>query len=102
MATSEIKVTSATLRNKKETLKGHNDKLKNMVNELVSIHRNLDSQWDGPANDQFRTNFNQDKRLFDAFTSLIDQYITNLNNDIELYETKEAANKNIAATRSKK
>lgn len=102
MATSEIKVTSATLRNKKDTLKTYNNNLKSMVTELVSIHNNLDSQWDGPANDQFRTNFNQDKQLFDTFTSLIDKYITNLNNDIELYETKEATNKNIAATRSKK
>lgn len=99
MATSEIKVTTATLANKKDELAGYNKKLNAYIDELVQLESTLNGQWDGPSNDAFHKVFNTDITAFKAFKELVDKYVSNLEADITTYQKKEQANVNIANTR---
>ena len=97
---AEIQVTSATLRSKAAELKQLNGQFKSAVEALQQEEQTLSGQWEGEAHDAFHTAFSNDKIQMDNFYNAIENYCTSLLTIAEQYEKAEAANQQVASTRS--
>ena len=97
---AQIKVTSAELRRKAETLKSLNSQFKAKVGDLTNCEQSLASMWEGDAKNAFHKAFNNDRIQWNNFHTLIEQYIVTLNNIATEYDNKEAINTNIASGRN--
>ena len=97
---AEIKVTTSEVRAKAEQLRQTNALLKSKVQSLVEQEGVLSGMWEGDAKNAFHASFNSDKAQWDNFSNLIDQYCTTLDNIASEYDAKEAANVQIASTRT--
>lgn len=97
---AEILVTSSTVRSKAEELKNLNEQFKARVGDLENQEANLNSMWEGEANDAFHGAFQKDKAQMDNFYNLIAQYIQTLLNIAAEYERAEAMNAETGSIRT--
>ncbi len=97
---SEIRVTSAQLRGKKEELEGMNQKFVDVVNNLDSTVHTLEGSWEGESHDAFYSAFNNDKIQMNNFANAIRAYVQGLEAIITSYENAEAQNTSIASSRN--
>ena len=83
-------------------LKAQAEQLKqlNATSDLESSEENLNSMWEGDANDQFHKAFKSDKVQMDNFYNAIENYVNVLNEMVAGYESAEAANTDIATQRN--
>ncbi len=95
-----IRVTASQVRSTAEQLRTFNQNFNNQVNNLVSAEGNLNSMWDGQANDAFHAAFNNDKEYMTQFYNLINRYCEALDNIAAEYERAEAKAADIAARRT--
>ncbi len=95
-----IQVTSAQLKSKAEELKSLNANFKSTVGELESTESQLNGQWDGEANDAFHAAFERDKIQMNNFYNAIEVYIQKLLEIAQNYEKAEAANTEVASSRT--
>lgn len=97
---ASFKVTSSQLTAKASELTSLNGQFKSAVGQLESSEMSLKTMWEGEANDAFHAAFTTDKGKMDEFYNLILTYIERLNSIAARYEQTEAANTQIASTRS--
>ena len=97
---SEIRVTSATLRAKKEELAELNQKFSETADSMESTVQTLSGSWEGDSHDAFYTAFSTDKGKMATFSGAITQYTNALEQIIAKYEAAEAQNVSIASSRS--
>ena len=96
----EILVTAAQVKAKVEELRTMNEQFKSMVSELESQEVDLNSMWEGQANDAFHNAFMRDKSQMENFHSVMTMYISTLEQIAAEYEKAEAQNMMIGNTRS--
>lgn len=96
---SQLKVTSAKLREAKGQLDSQNKQLESQINTLQQVQKRLTQMWDGDANTAFDNVFNKDIQQFTAFRNLIRDYGTVLERAAQTYDEKERENVRIASTR---
>jgi len=96
---AEMRVTSATLSQKKSELEQLNSQLVALKGQYESVEQAMNSKWDGDAKTAFHATFTQNMAAIDTFTKEVTNYITALQNIITKYETTEAENQSIAASR---
>jgi WXG100 family type VII secretion target len=97
---SEIRVTTAQLRSKKEELANMNQKFIDVVKNLEATVHTLDGSWEGEAHDSFYAAFNKDKTQMSNFYNAIKAYVQALESIIAKYEATEQTNTGIAKTRN--
>lgn len=97
---AEILVTAAQVKAKAEELRTMNEQFKSMVSELESQEMDLNSMWEGQANDAFHNAFMRDKSQMENFHSVMTMYISTLEQIAAEYEKAEAQNTMIGNTRS--
>lgn len=97
---SQFKVTSSVLKTQSSELSDLNGRFKSAVEQLVSAEANLNSMWDGEANDAFHNAFMTDRGKMNEFYNLIVQYVEKLNSIATRYEQTEKTNTEIATNRS--
>ena len=98
MATSRIEVTSAQLRAKANALEQLNNQYKTTVGQLGEKEAQLNTKWDGDANDAFHQMFLINKNCLDNFAKVIDQYIAALRAAADEYDRAEAQAAGMATT----
>ena len=96
----EILVTAAQVKAKAEELRTMNEQFKSMVSELESQEVDLNSMWEGQANDAFHNAFMRDKSQMENSHSVMTMYISTLEQIAAEYEKAEAQNMMIGNTRS--
>lgn len=97
---AEILVTAASVRAKAEELRAMCEQFKSNVADLEAQESNLNSMWDGAANDAFHNAFTRDKMQFDTFYNEMIKYAATLEQIACEYEKAEANNVNIGNTRT--
>ena len=97
---SEIRVTSASLREKKEELAELNQTFNETADSMETTVQTLSESWQGDSHDAFYTAFSTDKGKMATFSAAITQYTNALDQIIAKYETAEAQNVSIASSRS--
>lgn len=97
---SQFKVTSSVLTSQASELSDLNGRFKSAVEQLVTAEANLNSMWDGEANDAFHASFMTDKSKMDEFYNLIIQYVERLNSIATRYAQTERTNTEIASNRT--
>lgn len=95
-----IRVSSQELKSKAEELRQLNATFKSTTSELESSEGNLNSMWQGDANDQFHKAFSNDKIQMDNFYNAIEKYVSVLLEMVANYESVEARNTDTATTRN--
>ena len=95
----KFQVTSSEMTRTSKDLATNNSEFKTRVGELVKLQGELAAMWKGDANTAFNKAFTEDKSKWDAFATLVDQYIEALQNIIQRYERVEEENRQIAASR---
>ena len=96
---NEIKVTTATLRQKAGELRQLNGKLKTEIGELQTEESALNGMWEGESHDAFHKAFSDDIVQMNNFYNAIDQYAKALDQIIQEYERAEKTNLSTAQTR---
>jgi WXG100 family type VII secretion target len=94
---AEIRVTSATLRAKKDELQQMNAKFMDAVNNLEATAQSLSASWEGESHDAFYKSFESDKTQMHNFYNAIQAYVTALEQIAAQYEKSEATNTQIAS-----
>lgn len=97
---AQFQVTTSELTRTVNDLTASNSEFRSRVTELVSLQENLAGMWQGDANTAFNAAFTQDKSQWDAFATLIDEYVNVLGQIIQQYENAEQENTNTARTRT--
>ena len=97
---SQFKVTASVLTSQASKLSDLNGRFKSAVEQLVTSENNLNSMWDGEANDAFHSAFTTDKAKMDEFYNLIIQYVERLNSIATRYTQTERTNTEIASNRT--
>jgi len=70
------------------------------VTALYQVGSELDSMWDGDANDTFNAQLGQDQSRFDALNNVIRQYVEALRSNADSYDRAEEEAKGILNTKS--
>jgi len=94
-----IQTTIAQMRSASDDLKSSNEQFKSKVDELNTSEGKLNSSWEGPANDAFHSAFTKDYQQMLNFYQAMQQFITVLDNSIELYVRAETKNTDVATSR---
>lgn len=74
--------------------------LRREVQELERLEGQLSGMWEGPARDEFRKVFAQDKAKMDEFAKAVDKYVEILGQIKGRYGTGEQRNVEIAGSRT--
>ncbi len=97
---SELQVTISTLTSQADELAALNGQFKASIEQLISFENDLNSMWDGEANDAFHTAFTNDQGKMNEFYNLVLQYIEKLRMIAQRYADAEASNAQIASQRT--
>lgn len=95
-----IQVTATELKTKASELENLNSQFKSKVTALETVEENLNSMWEGSANDAFHNAFNNDKQQMGNFSDLITKYVQALIDIAQKYEQAEARNADTALKRN--
>ena len=93
---NKILVSTNALRNKADELQQMNQQLTKALEELSNQEQTLASQWEGDAQQAFRTSFQQDMQNFQEFIKGISAYATVLNTIGKEYDNAEDKNVQVA------
>lgn len=93
---NKILVSTNTLRKKADELQQMNQQLIKALEELSSQEQTLASQWEGDAQQAFRTSFQQDMQKFQEFVKGISEYATALITIAKEYDIAEDRNVQVA------
>lgn len=93
---NKILVSTSALRNKADELQQMNQQLTKALEELSNQEQTLASQWEGDAQQAFRTSFQQDMQKFQEFVKGISAYATVLNTIAKEYDNAEDRNVQMA------
>ena len=88
---SEIRVTSAELRNKAESFKNYIAKFETERQNLVTAEQTLMPKFEGDAATTFDGNFKSFNLQMENFKKVVDEYVVKLNTIADSYERSEAA-----------
>ncbi len=72
----------------------------NMVDNIWSLLRELDSMWDGDANEAFNALIAEDKPKFTSLSSMMETYKNAITTAAEKYENGEKEIKDIVTARA--
>ena len=97
---AEIMVTPSEVHSRADELRNLNSQFLAKVDALTSSETNLTNMWEGEARDAFHSAFTNDRGQMENFHTVIDQYATALDNIATEYESREAANVQIASNRT--
>lgn len=87
---SEIRVTSAELRNKAADFQNYISKFESERQNLVSAEQTLMTKFEGDAATTFDGNFKAFNLQMENFKKVVDEYVVKLNTIAEAYERSEA------------
>ena len=93
---NKILVSTNELRNKAETLQQQNQQLSKALEALSTQEQTLSGQWEGDAQQAFRSSFQKDMQKFQEFVKGINEYVLALENICKTYDTAESTNVDIA------
>ena len=93
---NKILVSTNALRNKADELQQMNQQLTKALEELSNQEQTLASQWEGDAQQAFRTSFQQDMQKFQEFIKGITAYATAQNTIAKEYDNAEDKNVQVA------
>lgn len=96
MMANKILVSTTALRNKADELQQMNQQLTKALEELSTQEQTLATQWEGDAQQAFRTSFHQDMQKFQEFVKGINEYVTALNTIAKEYDNAEDRNVQVA------
>lgn len=97
---AEFNVTIGELINKADSLNDLNEQFKIKVGDLVDLEGSLNNMWEGDARTTFHNAFTGDVQQMGNFYKAVKIYVDTLQAAAEKYQTTEAANVEIANTRS--
>lgn len=97
---SKFSVTANEINTAISTLTSDNNEFRARVSELEGLQQELASQWTGDANTAFNASFTADKGQWATFATLVDNYISALQNILTTYNQAEATNTSTAKTRT--
>ncbi|MGN0621787.1 MAG: WXG100 family type VII secretion target [Porcipelethomonas sp.] len=97
---AKFTVLPSQLKSAASELLNLNGQFRQKVGSLENAEAQLNSQWDGEANDAFHAAFTRDKSQMDEFYNLIVKYADALNQIADKYDKAEAANQQIASSRT--
>lgn len=97
---SSLMISTNAVREKINQLTQLNSEFVNLVNEMSEQVSGLCDMWEGDARDAFLKNYGTSSQQFDAFSKGIQQYCQALAAMAEEHDRNEAANADIAASRS--
>lgn len=89
---AEIRVTSATLTQKKGELDQLNGQLTTLKGQYEQVESAMNSKWEGDAKNAFHATFLQNMQAVDTFIKAVQQYSAVLQEIIAKYESTEAKN----------
>lgn len=95
-----IVVTASTLKSQAEELRQLNSTFKSTINELETTEGQLNSMWEGDANNAFHSAFTSDKTQMSNFYNAIEVYVDALLNIAAQYEQAESVNTETATVRN--
>lgn len=64
--------------------------VRNDMNDMFNSVKELDTMWDGPANQAFNQQFQTDKQVFEELCAAVDEIIDSMKNAKESYSKCEA------------
>ncbi len=100
MASTTIKVTSATITSKNNELKSLNSKLSSELSSMDSTEKSLLSMWEGDASNAFDKNYQTDMTKMQNLQKAVQNYCTALDQIVSQYEKSEKKNIATAQKRS--
>ncbi len=86
----EIAVNTNTLKNEVDTMTRALQQLRNRIDEAYAAVSDLDKMWDGPANVEFRTEFNNDRLRLVEICNSIERLINAMGKSRVEYEKCES------------
>jgi len=98
---AETRVTTAELRSSADQLQGFANSFQSQFEELFQRGIELDTTWDGDANDKFNEQTKSDKPKFEDMYKAITEYIKALRDTADIYDKGENAAVNQIITRTK-
>lgn len=96
---SFYRVSSAELRNSADKLAVLEQRFRAQKEELVGKEQALRALWEGEANDIFHSAFVRDTGQMDAFSQVINEYVSIMGTIADRYDSAEARNLGIAQNR---
>lgn len=100
MASTEIQVTTATLKAKQSELKNLNKKFNTQLDKMDTTEKELTSMWEGDASKTFHKSYTTDTKKMQQLYKAVEQYCTALTTIINQYEKSESKNVSIATKRT--
>ena len=89
MNIEKIKVDTNQLQKDRQSLKVDLHHIKNEITDIYQEVQELDSMWDGSANDEFRKQFRNDYNLIQEIIREMEKYIGKIDFSIRKYESCE-------------
>lgn len=89
MNIEKIKVDTNQLQKDRQSLKVDLYHIKNEITDIYQDVQELDSMWDGSANDEFRKQFRKDHDMIQDIIEDMEKYISKIDFSIRKYENCE-------------
>jgi len=87
---AQTRVTTQQLRGVAERVEGLAGQYANQVTALYNSGKELDSMWDGDANQTFNTKLGNDQPRFQAMSDMLKRYVQTLRDNADDYDRAEA------------
>lgn len=100
MSSTQIQVTTATLRTKKSELQGLNQKFSSQLSQMGQSEHELTGMWEGDASKAFHKSYTTDAKKMEELYKAVAQYCEALDVIIKQYEKSEQKNVSIANKRT--
>lgn len=100
MASTQIQVTTATLKSKESELKSLNKKFNSQLSKMDATEHELTAMWEGDASKAFHKSYNTDTKKMEELYKAVEQYCNALDTIIKQYEKSESKNVSIANKRT--
>ncbi|MDR0858018.1 MAG: WXG100 family type VII secretion target [Oscillospiraceae bacterium] len=92
------RVSTQVLRSVAEQVEQNVNQYVGYVNDLYTSGNELDSLWDGDANQKFNAQLQNDKPKFDAMQTVLTKYVQTLRENADAYDKAEADAEGIVQT----
>lgn len=95
----EIRVNTDNMRSTATVFQEKINDWNSLVQQLWSLMEELDTMWDGDANEAFNALVTEDKPKFERLAQMMETYKTAIDTAASKYDSGEAEVKNIVSTR---
>ena len=85
----EIGVNTNTLASQVDSLRAELERVRSDIDGMYEAVQTLDTMWDGPANDAFRTQFTTDKEAMEELCKTVQSIIDSMDNAKKEYDSCE-------------